>query len=100
MSNGLPHHVEARLIADHQSISPGVEIQLGIWLEQDDEWHTYWKSPGTIGKPTLIDWSLEIGEGDTVEELNVSVSDHEYPIPTKVRPNLVSCPMDTKIPSY
>ena len=83
MGNGLPHHVEVRLIADHQTVEPGLEVQLGIWLEQDDEWHTYWKSPGTIGKPTLIDWSLEIGEGDTVEELDVAVGEHEYPIPTK-----------------
>ena len=98
MSNGLPHHVEARLIADHQSIAPGAELQLGIWLEQDDEWHTYWKSPGTIGKPTLIDWRLEVGEGDAVEELDVSVSDHEYPIPTSSI-NLVSYPMDMKIRS-
>lgn len=83
MGNGLPHHVEVRLIADHQTVEPGLEVQLGIWLEQDEEWHTYWKSPGTIGKPTFIDWRLEIGEGDTVEELDVAVSEHEYPIPTK-----------------
>ena len=83
MSNGIPHHVEVRLISDHQSIAAGTELQLGIWLEQDDEWHTYWKSPGSIGKPTLIDWRLELGEGDT-QRKNVAVSDHQYPIPTKL----------------
>ena len=55
MSNGIPHHVEVRLISDHQTVAAGTAIQLGIWLEQDEEWHTYWKSPGSIGKPTLID---------------------------------------------
>ena len=86
MSNGIPHHVEVRLVSDHQTVSAGTELQLGIWLEQDEEWHTYWKSPGSIGKPTLIDWRLELGEGETAEELNVAVSDHQYPIPT----NLIS----------
>ena len=83
MSNGIPHHVEVRLLSDHQTVAAGENIQLGIWLEQDEEWHTYWKSPGSIGKPTLIDWRLEIGKGNTAEELNVAVSDHQYPIPTK-----------------
>ena len=83
MSNGIPHHVEVRLLSDHQRVAGGDEVQIGIWLEQDEEWHTYWKSPGSIGKPTVIDWSLEVGEGDTAEELDVVVSPHEYPIPTK-----------------
>ncbi len=83
LSNGVPHHVEVRLFSDHQQVHAGDTIQLGIWLEQDEEWHTYWKSPGSIGKPTVIDWSLELGAGNTAEELDVSVSDHQYPIPSK-----------------
>ncbi len=83
MSNGVPHHVEVRLVSDHTDIVPGTDLQLGVWLEQDEEWHTYWKSPGSIGKPTLIDWQLELGTGDNAVEIDAPVSDHIYPIPTK-----------------
>ncbi len=83
MSNGIPHHVEVRLLSDHTSVTPNTDLQLGIWLEQDEEWHTYWKSPGSIGKPTLIDWRLELGDGDQAVEIDAPVSDHTYPIPTK-----------------
>jgi len=83
MSNGVPHHVEVRLLSDHQQVSEGNTIQLGIWLEQDEEWHTYWKSPGSIGKPTVINWSLELGSGETAEDINAEVSAHKYPIPSK-----------------
>ena len=83
MSNGVPHRVEVRLLSDHQQVSGGETIQLGIWLEQDEEWHTYWKSPGSIGKSTVVNWGFELGSGETAEEIDIEVSAQKYPIPSK-----------------
>ena len=42
---GKPHQVHARMISDHDKVTAGQTFRLGIHLEQDPEWHTYWKSP-------------------------------------------------------
>ena len=39
MGNGLPHHVEVRLIADHLSIAPGIEVQLSIRMTVNADSH-------------------------------------------------------------
>jgi thiol:disulfide interchange protein len=56
-----PHPVIARLVVDHASVAPGDTLRVGVLLEQDVGWHTYWRSPGDIGKPTLVDWKLPDG---------------------------------------
>ena len=52
--------VHARLL-DQDKIAPGQTLQVGLHLEQDKNWHTYWKSPGDIGLPTSIQWSTPPG---------------------------------------
>ncbi len=74
-ADGKPHQVLARLIADRDAIVPGGHLRLGVHLTQDEGWHTYWKSPGEVGKPTVIDW--EGPEG-------VTFSDFEFPAPTRM----------------
>ena len=51
---GKPHQVHARLIFDRDTVEPGQSMRVGLHLEQDENWHTYWKSPGDIGLPTSI----------------------------------------------
>ncbi|MEL6350002.1 MAG: protein-disulfide reductase DsbD domain-containing protein, partial [Myxococcota bacterium] len=67
-----PHPVLARLIADKQTVAPGDTVRLGVHLEQAEGWHTYWRSPGEIGKPPEIAWGLP---GDA------TASAHVFPIP-------------------
>ena len=71
---GKPHQVHARLLFDQEKVAPGQTLRVGLHLEQDTNWHTYWKSPGDIGLPTSIEWRTPPG---------VSVGPYEYPVPHK-----------------
>lgn len=54
-------HVQARLVAEVESIRPGQPFQAGLHLRMDPEWHTYWKNPGDSGLPTRLTWKLPDG---------------------------------------
>ena len=54
-------HVEAELIADVKSVSPGQAFWAGVRMKIDPKWHTYWKNPGDAGLATKIDWTLPEG---------------------------------------
>lgn len=54
--DGKPHQAQAALLQRAGSVAPGSTGQLGIHLEHQKDWHTYWKSPGDIGLPTTIEW--------------------------------------------
>lgn len=66
--DGNPNQAHARLVLATDSVQPGVPFELGVHLTHDEHWHTYWHSPGEVGKPTLIDWTLPAGAtaGDLV----------------------------------
>lgn len=72
--DGKPHPVLARLLVDRTALAQGSKARIGLHLEQDEGWHTYWKSPGDIGQPTEIAWSAPDG---------VSIEAHEYPVPQR-----------------
>jgi thiol:disulfide interchange protein DsbD len=51
--------VRAELIAHApQGIAPGRELWLGLKLEHQPHWHTYWKNAGDSGLPTTFNWTL------------------------------------------
>jgi len=52
------HPVLARMFADSEAVQAGNSFRLAVHLQQQEGWHTYWKSPGDIGLPTRIEWSL------------------------------------------
>jgi len=72
-ADGKPHPVQANLIVDGHA-PQGDSTRVGLYLKQQQGWHTYWKSPGAIGQPTDIRWTLPDG---------VSVPDHKYPVPQR-----------------
>lgn len=72
-ADGKPHPVHARLLADVTEVRPGRPFRLGVHLTQAPGWHTYWKSPGAVGKPTELRWSGP--EGTTFGA-------HAFPAPT------------------
>jgi DsbC/DsbD-like thiol-disulfide interchange protein len=50
--------VQARLISEVESIEPGALFTVGLLLEIEKGWHTYWLNPGDSGLPTTIEWDL------------------------------------------
>ena len=56
-----PHPVEAFLLSEASTLTPGGTVRLGVLLKQDPDWHTYWRTPGDIGLPTTIRWTLPDG---------------------------------------
>ena len=56
-----PSPVQATLISAVETFEPGQEIILGLQLNHDEHWHSYWEFPGETGYPTSIEWSLPDG---------------------------------------
>lgn len=57
----VPHHVQAELVSEVESIQPGQPFWLGLHLRMEPGWHTYWKNPGDSGLPTRLTWKLPAG---------------------------------------
>ncbi len=51
----------ATLVADSAAITPGEPLRLGVLLESQEGWHTYWENPGDAGLPTSFTWTLPEG---------------------------------------
>ncbi|MGH7995872.1 MAG: protein-disulfide reductase DsbD domain-containing protein, partial [Opitutaceae bacterium] len=50
-------NVVAELVSPVASIEPGHPFTVGLRLQHDPHWHTYWLNPGT-GLPTTLTWHL------------------------------------------
>jgi thiol:disulfide interchange protein DsbD len=51
--------VRAELVAyAPQGITKGSPLELGLLLQHQPGWHTYWKNPGDSGLPTELRWTL------------------------------------------
>jgi len=59
--------VQTWLVADHVTVTPGTTFHVGLRMEIEPGWHTYWRNPGDSGEPTLIVWDLP--EGVTAGEI-------------------------------
>jgi thiol:disulfide interchange protein/DsbC/DsbD-like thiol-disulfide interchange protein len=87
--NNAPHPVVGRLLSEHSVVTPGSTVQVGLHLEQQRHWHTYWKSPGEIGLPTDISWTLPEG---------VTAGEQQYPVPLRFEQNgMVSFGYDDEV---
>lgn len=60
-AGATPHPVVAHILADRSVVAPGDHLRIGVYLVQQPDWHTYWVSPGDIGKPTTVAWTLPDG---------------------------------------
>ena len=54
-------HLRSRLVAEATAAVPGSRLTLGLLLEHDPHWHTYWRNPGDSGLPTELDLTLPDG---------------------------------------
>jgi len=53
--------VQASLISEVSSITPGQKFTVAIQLQHFDGFHTYWKNPGLVGYATSVAWKLPNG---------------------------------------
>jgi thiol:disulfide interchange protein DsbD len=68
--------VRAELVAQApEGIGAGKPLWLGLQIEHQPHWHTYWKNPGDSGLPTALAWHLPAG---------VTAGDIAWPTPTKL----------------
>ena len=54
-------HVQASLLAEADAVQPGRPLVVGIRLEMEPGWHTYWRNPGDSGLATRMTWRLPEG---------------------------------------
>ncbi|WP_420431158.1 protein-disulfide reductase DsbD family protein [Hyphobacterium sp.] len=53
--------VDTRLVSDHVTVERGQTFYVGLHMQIEPGWHTYWRNPGDSGEPTQIDWTLPDG---------------------------------------
>lgn len=68
------NHVQATLISKSPTIVAGENLQVGVLLDAQEGWHTYWKTPGDAGIPTSLKWKLPDG---------FYAGEIDWPTPTK-----------------
>ena len=68
--------VRAELVAHApQGVGPGKTLQVGLLLQHQPHWHTYWINPGDSGLATRLEWKLPPG---------VTPSETQWPLPRKI----------------
>ncbi len=68
--------VQAELVAHApDGLAAGKPVLLGLAIQHQPHWHTYWKNPGDSGLPTTFEWKLPAG---------VSAGDIQWPTPKKL----------------
>jgi len=62
------------LVHAPQGIQAGKTFWLGLQIEHQPDWHTYWQNPGDSGLPTRLQWQLPAG---------LQAGDIAWPLPKK-----------------
>jgi thiol:disulfide interchange protein DsbD len=62
------------LVYAPQGIRAGQTFWLGLQIEHQPDWHTYWQNPGDSGLPTRLQWQLPSG---------LQAGDIAWPLPKK-----------------
>ncbi len=69
--------IRAELVANApQGIGPGKPLSLGLLLDHQPQWHTYWVNPGDSGLPTELQWNLPMG---------AQAGAIDWPVPQKIK---------------
>ncbi len=68
--------VRAELVAHApEGLGPGKPMWLGLKIDHQPHWHTYWKNPGDSGLPTILEWALPA---------SAKAGDIDWPTPKKL----------------
>jgi len=68
-------HIEVRLVADQQTLTPGSSFRLGVHFKPEPGWHIYWKNPGDSGLAPRFAWESSGG---------IAVDAPLWPYPKKI----------------
>jgi thiol:disulfide interchange protein DsbD len=68
-------HVTAALISEVDAFQPGQPFRVGLLMDHDPHWHTYWRNPGDSGLATTIAWTLPPG---------FTAGPIEWPVPQRI----------------
>ncbi|WP_416547370.1 protein-disulfide reductase DsbD family protein [Limnohabitans sp. DCL3] len=63
------------LVHAPEGIRAGQTFWLGLQIEHQPHWHTYWQNPGDSGLPTRLQWQLPVG---------LQAGDIAWPLPKKI----------------
>ncbi|MER2520043.1 MAG: thioredoxin family protein [Bdellovibrionales bacterium] len=75
--------VAVRLISGVEGVGQGDSVPLGLDVQLDPGWHTYWRSPGMAGLPPQIQWKLDATSVASPEVANLGETTLHYPIPER-----------------
>ena len=50
-------HATASIVSEADHFAPGATLRIGLHLQMQPGWHTYWSNPGDAGAPPTIDVS-------------------------------------------
>ncbi|MFC4350475.1 protein-disulfide reductase DsbD family protein [Fodinicurvata halophila] len=65
-------HSRIRLISAQNAVGDSETLSLGVQIELDPGWKTYWRSPGDAGYPLSLDW----GGSENLKEARL-----DWPVP-------------------
>ena len=68
-------HIQVSLVSERTAVVSDKTHWIGILLEPEPQWHTYWRNPGDSGEPPKVDWK-------TPNE--VQVGELQWPIPQQI----------------
>ncbi|MCU4677622.1 protein-disulfide reductase DsbD family protein [Catenovulum sp. 2E275] len=68
-------HIQVALISEYQDLNPDQQNWIGILLEPETHWHTYWQNPGDSGEAPQMSWTLPDG---------VNAGEIKWPLPQKI----------------
>ena len=54
--------MKVELILEQDAIVPHGKTWVGIRVDLQDGWHTYWVNPGDSGEPPRIEWGVGLDE--------------------------------------
>ncbi|MDX2112713.1 MAG: protein-disulfide reductase DsbD family protein [Alphaproteobacteria bacterium] len=69
-------HSRATLVSAQEALVAGKPLRVGLVLDHEPGWHSYWENPGEAGIPTTLNWQLPDG---------FSASAIDWPLPKQVR---------------
>ncbi len=68
-------HIQVALMSEQNALVPGRPQLIGVYLQPDPQWHTYWRNPGDSGEAPSIELS---------STAKISFGDIQWPIPKAI----------------
>jgi thiol:disulfide interchange protein DsbD len=77
-------HIQVSLLSENDVLVPGQTHYIGILLQPEYQWHTYWQNPGDSGEAPAIEWQAEEVNSNADLTASFVFNDIEWPIPQAI----------------